>query len=208
MSSPARALTTPSTPTVCRPSAANCRPRVAGKFLFAGKQKLWIMGVTYGSFRPNENGEAFPRPEMVDADFALMAENGVNAVRTYTVPPPWILDLAQKRGLWLMIGLAWEQHVTFLDDRARTRSIRERSAAGVRACSGHPAVLCFALGNEIPASIVRWHGRRRIEQFIEDVHDRAKQEDPEGLFTYVNYPTTEYLQLPFLDLMAFNVYLE
>jgi len=26
--------------------------------------------------------------------------------------------------------------------------------------------------------------------------------------TYVNYPTTEYLHLPFLDLVCFNVYLE
>jgi GT2 family glycosyltransferase len=32
--------------------------------------------------------------------------------------------------------------------------------------------------------------------------------DPEGLVTYINYPSTEYLELPFLDLCAFNVYLE
>ncbi|MGH7411486.1 MAG: glycosyltransferase, partial [Candidatus Methylomirabilis sp.] len=36
----------------------------------------------------------------------------------------------------------------------------------------------------------------------------AKDEDPDGLVTYVNYPSTEYLQLPFLDLACFNVYLE
>jgi GT2 family glycosyltransferase len=36
----------------------------------------------------------------------------------------------------------------------------------------------------------------------------VKSEDPEGLVTYVNYPTTEYLQLFFLDLVCFNVYLE
>ncbi len=26
--------------------------------------------------------------------------------------------------------------------------------------------------------------------------------------TYVNYPSTEYLELPFLDFVSFNVYLE
>ena len=31
---------------------------------------------------------------------------------------------------------------------------------------------------------------------------------PGALVTYVNFPTTEYLQLPFLDLFCFNVYLE
>ena len=35
-----------------------------------------------------------------------------------------------------------------------------------------------------------------------------KREDPGALVTYVNYPTTEYLELPFVDFLAFNVYLE
>jgi glycosyltransferase involved in cell wall biosynthesis len=64
------------------------------------------------------------------------------------------------------------------------------------------------VGNEIPAPIVRWHGKRRIEGFLERLHWAAKAEDPGGLFTYVNYPSTEYLELPFLDLTAFNVFLE
>ena len=87
-------------------------------------------------------------------------------------------------------------------------SIEARVRAGVRACAGHPAVLCYAIGNEIPAPIVRWYGNRRVEQFLERLYRAAKDEDPEGLVTYVNYPTTEYLQLPFLDLVCFNVYLE
>ena len=37
---------------------------------------------------------------------------------------------------------------------------------------------------------------------------RGSSEDPAALVTYVNYPTTEYLDLPFLDLACFNVYLE
>jgi GT2 family glycosyltransferase len=55
---------------------------------------------------------------------------------------------------------------------------------------------------------VRWLGRRRVEQYLERVYRAAKAEDPDGLVTYVNYPTTEYLQVPFLDLVCFNVYLE
>jgi len=78
----------------------------------------------------------------------------------------------------------------------------------VRACAGHPAVLCYAIGNEMPAPIVRWHGRRRMERYLERLYRAAKAEDPDGLVTYVNYPSTEYLQLPFLDLVCFNVYLE
>src|SRR4030095_2146662 len=36
----------------------------------------------------------------------------------------------------------------------------------------------------------------------------AKREDPDGLVTYVNYPSTEYLSLPLADVFCFNVYLE
>ena len=184
------------------------RPTVKGKFLSVGETKLWVRGVTYGTFRPDADGNEYHDVETVERDFAQMARNGLNAIRTYTVPPRWLLDAAQRHSLRVMVGLPWEQHVTFLDDRQRTSSIEARVRAGVRACAGHPAILCYAIGNEIPAPIVRWYGNRRVEQFLERLYRAAKDEDPEGLVTYVNYPTTEYLQLPFLDLLCFNVYLE
>ncbi|HKZ78301.1 MAG TPA: glycosyltransferase [Pyrinomonadaceae bacterium] len=190
------------------PSTTSVRPCVRGKFIFVGDEKLFVCGVTYGPFRPDEDGCEYHNPEVVARDFALMAENGVNTVRTYTVPPRWLLDVAQQHGLRVMVGLPWEQHITFLDDKKRAQSIEERVRAGVRACAGHPAILCYTIGNEIPASIVRWYGRRRIERFLERLYWAAKAEDPDGLVTYVNYPTTEYLQLPFVDFVCFNVYLE
>jgi GT2 family glycosyltransferase len=183
------------------------RPQARGKFLYAGDEKLYVRGVTYGTFGSGE-GTDCPAPELVARDFAQMTEHGVNAVRTYTVPPRWLLDLAHERGLWVMVGLAWEQHVAFLESAARARSIEQRVRAGVRACAGHPAVLCYAIGNEIPAPIVRWHGRRPVERFLARLVRAAREEDPGALVTYVNYPTTEYLQLPFVDLVCFNVYLE
>jgi GT2 family glycosyltransferase len=184
------------------------RPRVRGKFIFVRDQKLYIRGVTYGPFRADEAGGQYHTPAVVDRDFAQMAARGINTVRCYTVPPRWLLDLAQEHCLWVMVGLPWEQHVTVLDDRNRTRSIEERVRTGVRACAGHPALLCYAIGNEIPAPIVRWQGRQRTERFLRRLYRAAKDEDSQALVTYVNYPTTEYLQLPFLDFQCFNVYLE
>ena len=107
-----------------------------------------------------------------------------------------------------MVEVPWEQHVTFLDDRRRARSIEERVGAGVRACASHPAVFGYSVGNEIPSPIVRWHGRKRVERFIHRLYHAVKAEDPDALVTYVNYPTTEFLELPFLELVCFNVYLE
>jgi glycosyltransferase involved in cell wall biosynthesis len=126
----------------------------------------------------------------------------------YTLPPRWLLDLAAVYGLRVMVGLWWEQFVTFLDDRRLQRSIVRRVRESVRALSGHPAVLCYSIANEIPSSVVRWHGARRVERFLHRLYKAIKHEDPTALVTYVNFPTTEYLRLPFLDLVCFNVYLE
>ena len=71
--------------------AAADRPRVGGKFLFAGDEKLYLRGITYGTFRPGPDGSEYD-PPTVERDFAAMVENGINAVRVYTVPPRWLLD--------------------------------------------------------------------------------------------------------------------
>ncbi len=184
------------------------RPKVLGKFLYVGEEKLYLRGVTYGTFRPGEDGGDYPDWARVESDFTQMAEHGINCVRTYTPPPRYLLDLAACHGLRVLVGLPWEQHVAFLGESAIARSVEQRAREGVRACLGHPAVLGYAIGNEIPASIVRWHGRRRVENFLRRLYEAAKDEDPGGLVTYVNFPTTEYLQLPFLDFHCFNVYLE
>ena len=184
------------------------RPFVRGKFLYLGNRNFLIKGVTYGTFRPDENDSQFPPRRQVEKDFAAMAENGINCIRTYTPAPRWLLDVAQENGLHVMVGLAWEQHVAFLEDKTITRNIIRNVRDGAKACANHPALLCFSVGNEIPPSIVRWHGRRRIEKFIRTLFRVVKAEDPDALVTYVNFPTTEYLQLPFLDFFCFNVYLE
>jgi O-antigen biosynthesis protein len=197
----------PSTPPAPTPDAS-ARPRAAGKFVFVEGKKLYLRGVTYGPFRPQPDGSEYGDHAQVEADFSRMASAGINAVRTYTVPPRWVLDTAQRFGLWVLVGLPWEQHVAFLNDAKLPRQIEQTVREGVRACAGHPAVLGYAIGNEIPSGIVRWHGHRAIEQFIRRLYTLAKALDPEALVAYVNYPSTEYLELPFIDLFCFNVYLE
>jgi GT2 family glycosyltransferase len=186
---------------------ASRRPLIHGRSILLGGRKLHVRGVTYGTFRPLE-GVQFPAADAVRRDFEAIAAAGANALRTYLPPPSWLLELAQEHGLQVLVGLAWEQHVAFLDEPGRAKAIVAKVREQVRRCESHPAILGYAIGNEIPAPIVRWHGKRPTEKFLERLHWAVKEEDPEGLSTYVNYPSTEYLELPFLDLAAFNVFLE
>jgi GT2 family glycosyltransferase len=179
-----------------------------GKYLFDGERKFYARGVSYGPFPPNSRGERYPEPERVAADFALMNRMGANVVRCYVPPPPWLLEEAIRCGLRLMIGIPWPFHMTFLDSREMADDIRRSIRTGVDELKKYgDAIFAYSLGNEIRADIARWHGPRAVSNFLRELCDIGKQADPEGLFTYSNYPTTEYLDLSFLDFVSFNVYL-
>lgn len=190
-------------------ASASPRPAIRGKFLFLGDEKFYVRGVTYGAFRPDDAKNEYTDLALIDRDFGQMAAIGINTVRIpHTVPPRSLLDAADRRGLKVMIGLSAEQYAGYLIDTKKGFDIEAEIRGKVKACAGHNAVLCYALGNEISAQLVRWIGPSRVERYLRDLYWAVKEEDPDGLVTYVNYPTTEYLRLPFLDLVSFNVYLE
>ena len=190
------------------PVAANAPVVAAGKLLTKGGQPFYIRGVTYGTFAPDEDGHLFPCQDQVIADFRAIAANGFNTLRTYTVPPSRVLDAADGCGLRVLVGLTWERHIAFLQDRVQAKDIQRRVREQVASCRGHESVLGFTIANEIPAPIVRWHGRKNIQRFLWELVDITKSVSPHVLTTYANFPTTAYLELPFLDFAAYNVYLE
>jgi GT2 family glycosyltransferase len=183
------------------------RPKVDGKFLVVGAGKFFVKGVTYGSFPPNTMGDQFPEADDVAKDFALMRKAGINTVLTYTVPPITLLDQAEEFGLRVIVVVPWMEYVCFLDGNSVRKEVIRKVKDGVASCRRHPAVLMYCVGKEIPPDIVRWHGPQKIQAFLKDLYHAAKDEDPESLITYTNFPTTEYLELPFLDVSTFNVYL-
>jgi O-antigen biosynthesis protein len=187
-------------------------PRVDGKFLQVGRERFYVRGVTYGTFAKTDLG-LFPRWERAKEDFAAMSAVGINTVRTYTVPEPGLLNLAEEAGLKLLIGVWWDdpRYLDPSDQESWKRMSAEAQIAveeAVGSYAGHPAVLGFILGNEIPGPVVRWHGRRRVEDLLRSLYETGKDAAPEALFSYANYPTTQYLDTGYFDFDCFNVFLE
>lgn len=178
-----------------------------GKFFFVGEEKFFVKGVTYGTFKPASHGSPFPEREIIERDFTLMRELGANTLRTFTVPPRWLLDLAGEYGLRVIVGIPWEEHVAFLDSPRLVRQIHRTIADGATVCRGHAAVLACLVGNEIPPDMARWHGPERIREFLADLVGTVKNVDPQRLVSYANFPSTEYLDFDELDFVSFNVYL-
>ena len=181
--------------------------RVEGRFFWAGDEKLFLRGVTYGPFPPDVEGSRFPRPEMMATDFAAMASAGVNTVRTFTAPSPALLEAAARVGLRVMAGLAWPHHQAFLDDPETCRSIIRGVRAEVHGCGRHPAILAYLVGNEIGPDLLRWHGADRVAAFLDRLAAAVRVEDPGTLVSYAGYPTAEFLEPKTLDFTCFNVYL-
>jgi GT2 family glycosyltransferase len=140
-------------------------------------------------------------------DFERMTTVGINAIRTYHVPPDDLFRLADEIGLAVFVDIPWSKHLCFLESQRQARDARRRiHDAAERGCR-HSCVLAYSIGNEIPPNVVRWYGPKRIQRFLIELRDVAKQADADGLVTYANYPSTEYLDLSFLDFATFNVYL-
>jgi len=181
--------------------------RVDGLALSFGGKRLRLQGVTYGPFAPNAAGEPLPDLEVVADDFDRMRDAGINALRTYHVPPRWLLDLADGRGMFVLVDVPWRKQLCFLESAEARKEARAAVRKAASRGAGHSSVLGYSIGNEIPPDVIRWHGHRRVRRFLAELADTARQADPQGLITYGSYPPTEYMDLPFLDFATFNVYL-
>jgi glycosyltransferase involved in cell wall biosynthesis len=195
--------------------AAGCKARVAtdGKHLVLQGRPFQMRGVTYGSFTPRLDGEPFPERWQVKADFVAMVEAGLNTVRTYTVPPLDILEIAEDVGLRLLVGLHYDDwRMEPASGRAVHRRVlssgRRALAAAMERLAGRPSVLGVSVGNEVPADLVRLHGAGAIEDTLSALIEEVRAADEKMLATYTNYPTTEFLQVYGQDMATFNVFLE
>ncbi|KAF0181622.1 MAG: glycosyltransferase [Limisphaerales bacterium] len=183
------------------------RVRVDGKFFRLGEQKFCAKGVTYGPFALGEDKSHFPPRAQMERDFLQIRELGANTLRVYTIPPRWLLELAQAHGLKLLVDVPWWKNGCFLDSAETRATARKAVADAVAACAHHPAVFAFSVVNEIPPDLVRWSGAEKVAEFIDELVAVAKDVDPECLCTFANFPPTEFLQPRNLDFFTFNVYL-
>lgn len=193
-------------PSVPDPAGRPVRTRwtAAGKCFRDGDtgEAVFVKAVTWGPFPPGEEPDpAVEWPRLRD-------ELGANALRVYETPDRAFLDGCASVGLRVFVGFEWTQHVDFLGDRRVFREARERFRAAAARFRGHPAVAGWLVANEIPAPLVRWMGPRRVNRALEALLRAGREGDPEALFAYANYPSTEYLGPRGQDFAAFNLYLE
>ena len=186
---------------------------IDGKFFSIDGRRFSFRGVTYGTFAPREDLALFPPRHQIKSDFAAIQSVGFNIVRTYTEPTKDLLELAGEEGLLLFAGIHWNDWRYLCGaSRRQQRDVVRRAhqivADAARRLAGNDTVAAISVGNEIPADVVRWVGTSRVASVVRELVDAVREQDPERLVTYANYPTAEYLPLESLDFLTFNVFLE
>jgi len=170
-------------------------------------------GVTYGTFANRGDGALFPESTQLRADLKEIAHAGFTVVRTYTTPPPDMVEVAGELGLRILAGIDYRDwRYLFGSSAADIKSVRgeARDAAlnFAKSIMGNPVILGISVGNEIPADVIRWIGTKPVSQLLSELCALIHDVDPERLVTYANYPTAEYLHGDDSDFLTFNVFLE
>jgi cellulose synthase/poly-beta-1,6-N-acetylglucosamine synthase-like glycosyltransferase len=195
------------------PSRHNLSVEVDGKFFSVGGGRFEFRGVTYGTFAPRADGVLFPERDQLERDLAMMRAAGFSVVRTYTVPPDDLLEVASGNGLRVLAGVFYPDWRYLLGGSRRAnrrvaREARREVRAAARRFAGNHRILGLSLGNEVPADVLRWHGLETVTNTLNELVEVVREEDPSRLVTYANYPTAEYLPLEGIDFLMFNVFLE
>ena len=183
------------------------RISISGKLFNLGTSKWYVKGLIYGPFAPNSDGLALPERPRLLKDLANIRDLGGNCIRLYTPPPLSLLDDALERGLRVMIDVPWEKHRCFFEDWSSQQDAFERVRKTAQELGSHAGVFSISVANEIPHDVVRFYGARRVEVFVDQLLDCARQEAPQCLMTYSNYPSTEFLNPSRIDFYCANIYL-
>ncbi|HEY2102370.1 MAG TPA: glycosyltransferase [Chthoniobacterales bacterium] len=189
-------------------SVSSAEPvRAVGKFFFKGDRKIFLKGVTYGPFKPDNAGNFLGDPKQAATDLAAIRTLGLNIVRVYHSPPAWFLDVCHAAGLRVLVTLPWAKHIEFLREKSARKEIIRSVTEAIKSHRNHPAVLAYLVGNEIAPQMVRWLGVRRVTEFIEHLITSGREISPQALYSYATYPPTEFLLPQNVDFYCFNVYL-
>lgn len=177
--------------------------QVSGKYFREGDEVVFLKVVTFGPFPAG----AFPDEGRSELR-RIRHELGANTIRVYEIPSLDFMHECAEIGLRVFITIPWSQHVDFFKNSHILAETDQRLLETIHMFRGHPALAGYFVGNEIETTLVRWMGRKRVLEQLERLIDLGHANDPDALFAYSNYPSTEYLLPRNQDFTAFNLYLE
>lgn len=142
-------------------------------------------------------------------DIALLAENGANAVRTWSSSEA-MLDEAHELGLMVMMGLhiGKERHGFDYNDEEAVKEQFEKIKPLILAMKDHPALLGWGLGNELnlnSTNLKVWNAVEEIAAYIREVDGNHPVTT---MLAGINKKEVDYIEAhcPHIDFLSIQLY--
>jgi len=149
------------------------RVSVDGQRLLLEGASFRLRGTTYGDVSTRSDGAPFPTPDRVLADLIAIADAGLNTIRTRTLPPRDVLELAAELGLRVLASVDyrdWRTATPTAAGRARIRAAGLRAVdAALSRCAGRREVLALTVGRELAADVIAAHGVGHIGRQLSEL---------------------------------------
>ncbi len=197
---------------------------VKGKHIYVDGNKFVIKGISYGNFDPIDtgNGTYYFDEEKTREDFKFIKEANINTIRLYSKPPEYVMNIAKELDLKIILTLFIDyitKDISFTNRKTLTY-YKKLTEDLVNFGKKFDNVIMYMLGTEVAAMLadrdgvyaiekfIKSHGQQNFENFIFELHKSAKSVDSHALTSYSNFPPTEFLNLDFLDVITYDVYLK
>ena len=186
------------------------------KIYIDGKE-FFIEGVAYGLNYPKvKHYSQIPR-RILEKDFRMMEEAGINTIRTYRLVPDFILDLAEKHNIMVIENVVYPGDWTDFNSLAELERLKTIAVRNVTRHKNRKCILAWDIWNDAPftfgqqgGNVIRRYGEENVNQFLKEIYKAIKDVDPNHMITGSNLTYSEdsiRVGTGFLDILSYNVYI-
>lgn len=185
--------------------------------LLLPKEPDIIKGVTYDLKYPRKSHYSQVPSEVIEKDFRLIKEAGINTIRIYGVPPEFILDLADKYGIKVIETVVFPGDWTDFTSPYQLQALKREAVRNVRRDMDRECIYAWSIWNDAPwtygsvrGDVIKAYGKEKVTYFLRELYQAVKKQDPLRPVTAATLTTDEdakRLGTDFLDILGYNTYL-
>ena len=191
---------------------------VIGLFvLLLPKRPDMIKGVTYDLKYPKISHYSQVPRGVFEKDFKLMKEAGVNTIRLYATPPEFILDLADKYGINVIVAVVFPGDWTDFSSPYQLQALKREALRNINRDIDRECIYAWSIWNDAPwtygsgrGDVIKAYGEETVTSFLRELYETVKKRDPLRPVTAATLTVSEEskrLGADFLDILGYNVYL-
>ncbi|MBN2190222.1 MAG: tetratricopeptide repeat protein [Candidatus Aureabacteria bacterium] len=185
-------------------------------FLFIPAHMGQVRGVNYSLCYPKTVHFSQVPAEVIEKDFEMMRQAGINTVRTYDMLPDFVLDIAEKKGICVIETVCFPGGWTDFTSPFQLNILQKQAVSNVLKHKGRKCVIAWAIWNDAPftfgsekGDVIERYGSETVNSFLKQIYNAVKKTDPSRPVTgsnMIHYEEGAAVGSGFLDFMSFNTY--